>query len=286
MRHTHTSLAGALFIVACLAQPAAKAQDLNLESVHWAYSSYFGTGWYEVNDERNVYVLRMTPRWDLREANIAEDGARRIGYELSLAITAGLDRFSLDDLPGVVEPDNLASLSVTPGISMTVPVTERWSLRPFAHIGWGKLLSGSSSAWAYWGGIKSRLEFQSGKLEWALLNAITYVGSSPSDSFDDNFWPVMIGLDFDYPIGHSEQQLFLGLHTTYTTFENDLELSVKFNEIEPITDQWEVGVSLHRKEQPLKFWFFRFDRLGLGYRASSTGDLRGVTFIFRSVFDN
>jgi len=117
----------------------AAAQEVSSSSVHWAYSSYFGSGWYRVSGDRDVFVLRMTPRWDLRDADFAEDGTRTTGVELSFPITAGLDKIDLDDIAGTTDPDNLASLSVTPGIAITIPLSERWALRPFASVGWGTL---------------------------------------------------------------------------------------------------------------------------------------------------
>jgi len=271
-----------------LAFSEARAQGVNANRMHWAYSSYFGTGWYQVSGDRDVYVLRMTPRKELRESNLADDGERSFGIELSFPITAGLNKFTLDDIPGTVDADNLSSLSVATGIDITVPMNERWTLRPYASIGWGTLLNGSESAWTYWAGAKSRYSFQNGKLNWALINTATYVGYQPSAGPSEGFWPLMAGLEFDYPIGSYEmddEQLFLSWHGMYTTFENDLEMVLEDDSIEPITDQWEFGLSFHKKEKPIKIWWFSFDRLGLAYRFSSSGDLKGISVVFRSVFD-
>ena len=116
---------------ACLSV-AANAQTADVGSVHWAYSSYFGTGWYELRDNRDVFVLRMAPRWDLREAELADDGQRTLGINFRLAITTGLDNFTIVDIPDAVSSDNLASLSITPGVDITIPINERWTLRPYA----------------------------------------------------------------------------------------------------------------------------------------------------------
>ncbi len=266
----------------------AQAQESSSSSIHWAYSSYFGTGWYQVDGDRDVFVLRITPRWELREANLAEDGARTLGIELRFPITAGLDQFDIDDVSGTTDPDNLASLSVTPGIDLTVPLSKRWALRPFASVGWGTLLNGSESAWTYWTGVKSRYEFQNGKLNWALVNSVTYVGYSPSDGPSEDFWPLMAGLEFDYPFGNrklDDEQLFLSWHGMYTTFEHDLDLVLGDGSIRPITDQWEFGLSFRKKDKRIKIWWFSFDRLGLAYRFSSSGDLKGISVVFRSVFE-
>lgn len=272
---------------ACLLS-SAHAQDPNSSLVHWAYSSYFGTGWYEVADDRDVYILRAAPRWELRAADLSENSERTLGVELRLSMTAGLDSLSLDDIPDAIDLDNFASLSVAPEINITVPVTDRWTLRPYASVGWGRLLNSSESAWTYWAGIKSRYTFSKGKLDWALVNQLGYVGYSPSLGSSEDFWPVMSGLEFDYPLANYElqgEQLFASWHGTYTSFASDLNLDVVSGSLASISDQWEFGFSLHKKDTPIKIAWFGFDRLGLAYRFSSSGDLKGISLVLRSAFD-
>jgi len=283
-------LASLLLASACptLLTSAAYAQDPDGSSIHWAYSSYFGTGWYQVNGERDVFVLRSTPRWELRESSIAEDGQRSIGIQLRFPITAGLNNFVLDDLPGAVDPDNLASLSITPGIDIIVPVTSRWSLRPFASVGWGTIINDDESAWTYWTGIKSRYEFSKGKLDWALLNSLTYVGYDPSDGASDDFWPLMAGLEFDYPLATfwlNGDPVILNWHAMYTTFENDLDIFLEDGSTRVITDQWEFGIAFSKEDKRIRIWRFSFDRLGLAYRFSTSGDLQGISVVFHSIFE-
>ena len=277
-----------LFFVQLTLISAAQAQDPEASPVHWAYSSYFGTGWYTIEDSRDVYVLRAAPRWQFQEANLAEDGERTIGINFRLGIAAGLDSLALDNLPGAVAEDNLASLSVTPGVEVTIPVSTRWTLRPYASIGWGKLLSESESAWTYWAGIKSHYAFSNGKLDWALINALGYVGFTPNEGSGESFWPVMAGLEFDYPLTDrtsGDEQLFLSWHGTYTLLANDLNLDVVTGADASISDQWELGFSVHKEKSPFKLLWFGFERLGLAYRFSSSGDLKGVSLVFQSVFD-
>lgn len=272
---------------ACLSA-ATNAQSTDVSSVHWAYSSYFGTGWYEVKDNRDVFVLRVKPRWDMREAELSEDGERTLGIQFSLSITTGLNEFTATDIPSAVTTDNLASLSITPGVNFTIPINERWTLRPFGAIGWGTLLNKSESAWSYWGGIKSRFTFSNGKLDWALVNAAGYVGYAPSEGNTEDFWPLMTGLEFDYPMGDYQlggEQLYLSWHGMYTSFQNDLDLQAGTTSVDPISDQWEFGLSLRKDHSPIKIAWFSFDRFGLAYRFSSSGDLRGISLVLQSVFD-
>ena len=290
-RPARTLLQTALAVFAAVTcySTSSRADHLDVRSLHWAYASYFGTGWYAVGDSRDSFVIRWTPRWEYRDASLADDGERSIGVYFKFPVTAGLETFELDDLPGALDPDNLGSLSVTPGIDLEIPVTQRFSLRPYAAVGWGTTLNRNDSAWTYWAGIRSRYSFQSGKLGWALLNSVSYVGYTPSDGAAEDFWPLMIGLEFQYPLGKKkvdEDTWLLYWHGTYTSFENDLD----FNSLdglgtEPITDEWELALALGKEDQPIRIWFMNFERLGLGYRTSSNGELRGITFIFRSVFD-
>jgi hypothetical protein len=269
----------------------AQAQEVGINEVHWAYSAYFGTGWYQVSGDRDVFVLRMTPRWNIRDADYSADGDKTIGIELRFPITLGLDRFNLDDIPEIIDLDNVASISVTPGIDITIPVTARWSLRPYAAVGWGTVLGGSESSWTYWGGVKSHYSFKNGNLDWALINSVTYVGYAPNQGESEYFLPLMAGLEFDYPFGKRKlagEQLMLSWHGMYTTYENSLDFILDEGPLRPseaITDEWEFGISLRKQTSPIRIWFMNFDRLGLAYRFSSSGDLKGISFVFRSVFD-
>lgn len=279
-----------VIVSACLlfTFPESRAQDSSASSVPWAYGAYFGTGWYQIEGDRDIYVIRYTPRWELREADLAEDGTRTIGIEFRFPITFGLDNFSYDDLAGSVDPDNLTSLSLTPGIDITIPITEKWWLRPFAAVGWGGTFNNSQSVLTYWGGVKSRYSFQHGKLDWALLNSITYVGHTPSVGPSDDFWPIMVALEFDYPLGNRKiggEQAILNWYGMYTTFENRFENRLGDDTTVQITDQWEFGVSIHKEHEPIKIWRFNYDRLGLAYRFSTSGDFKGISFVFRAIFD-
>jgi hypothetical protein len=264
------------------------AQTEDINAVHWAYSTYFGSGWYQVNDAQDAFVMRYTPRRRLSDARIDEDGRRRWGVELRLPVTIGLNHFPLDDLPGSVDPENLANISVTPSVYLTWLATERWTLRPFVAFGWGTLLNGDESAWTYWAGIKSRYLLYSGERELALLNSVSFVGYSPSNDSSEDFWPVVSALEFGHPVFREPDDVRkwrLHWHLSYTFFQNDLDLVSRNLESEPVSDQWELGLAVSREDASISIWRFDFDRLGLSYRFSSDGDLQGIGFVFSSLFD-
>jgi hypothetical protein len=264
------------------------SQDQSPANVHWAYSAYFGTGWYSVDGDRDVFIFRLTPDWELAESS-TDNGERQLGWYLRTPVSIGLDRFAVDDLPEVVDLDNVSFLSVNPTLEVEVPVNSHWALRPYASIGYGRILNGSEDAWTYWAGVKSRVTLHDGKMStWHLINQFGYVGYTPSDGKDDSFWPVMAGFEVSHPFGRvtdGNPPWLLHWKLGYTYFGNDVFFSRAASVSRDITDQWEVGAGIGRRGERLKIWFLSFDRLGIGYRSSSNGALSGVTFFFRSAFE-
>jgi hypothetical protein len=266
----------------------AVSQEQAPATVHWAYSAYFGSGWYSVPGNRDVFVARMTYRQALSDASLDADANRVIGKYLKFPVSVGLNRFDLDNPLDAADPDNISFLSVNPGIDIEVPVNDAWSLRPYASVGYGRALGSDGSAWSYWGGIKSRYSFKASKLNWHLLNQVGFAGYTPNEGPSDVILPVMAGLQFEHPVGKPADQAdqkMLHWHVAYWRFGNNLEFDSIVSDANAIKDQWEIGAALARRESPIRIWFLKFDRLGLGYRVSSDGALKGVTFIFRSLFD-
>lgn len=275
------------FIILALSA-LAEAQEEDVSTIPWAFSTYFGTGWYQIGEDRDSFSIRYAPRKPLREAVLHEDGSRTVGMELRLPVTVGLDHFPLDDLRGSVDPANLANISVTPSIFFDFPMSERWTLRPFVAAGWGTVLNGDESAWTYWTGLRSRLGFQLGKVDAALLNSIGFVGYTPNIGPSTNFWPVMTAVEMSTPLGSlqlDERQVLLHWHTGYTYFTDDLDIVRRDLSTEPVSDQWEFGIAVSRVDAQIEVWRFKFDRVGLAYRFSSDGELQGIGFVFRSLFD-
>jgi len=275
-----------LLLILYAARSWCQADDAN--SIHWAYSTYFGTGWYQIGDDRDAFAIRYAPRKTVREAVLHDDGTRVVGLEYRLPVTAGLDQFPLDDISGTVDLGNLANLSITPGIYAEIPVTERWSLRPFGAIGWGTVLNGSESPWTYWAGIKSRLVMREGVTEIALLNSLAFVGHSPSNGPSSGFWPLMTGFELKHHVAELRKcgdVLELNWHAAYTWFQNDLDVLRRDAATDPVSDQWEFGIAVSRRDTTVGFWRLQFNRLGIAWRTSSDGDLKGVGLIFESLFD-
>ena len=269
--------------------PVVHAQIPADNFVHWGYASYFGTGWYSVGNELDVFAVRAAPRWNWGEPGLDGEGNREIGIELRLPVTFSVHNFNIDNLAEILDVDNFGTVSVTPGVEIEVPITKRWSLKPLAYGGWGAQVNGPQSAWIYWAGLKSRYRLGRGDLEWSLVNAIEYIGYTPNEGPSNDAVPVMAGLEFRLPLRNVKlggDRVYLDWHATYTAYFDNLKFLVRDVPIDKVADTWELGLAFSKGKRKLKFWHFEWDRVGLAYQFSSSGKFQSVTLVFRSVFDS
>ena len=275
------ALAGGL---ALMAAPPLMAVDAP-QTVHWAFSSYFGTGWYQVDDSRSVFVFRIPPRWTVRRS-AWEDGQRKLGIEIHFPATIGLHNLDFADAPGNIAADNFGTFSFTPGIELEIPLNERWALRPYVKAGWGKEFELNETAWIWETGIKSRYAFQTERLDWGLIASLQWAGYDQSAGDRDDTGSILLGVEARQPL----RSLRLGRHwdlhwhAAYTFLESPLRFQQTQTDFIVIDDLFEVGLAVSLREGPFDFWFWKPDRLGLGIKFSPDGNFSALTFTSRSWF--
>jgi hypothetical protein len=288
------SAAGRALLIACslCCCRAALAADEPVP-IPWAFGAYFGTGVYSVDNGETSYVIRVTPSWGIRDASLDEQGQRTIGWKIRLPIALGLHQFDTSEPGTTLKFDNVSTFTVAPGAELDIPMTKRWSLRPFADFGWGGEIGGGSSAWVYWAGLKSRYTFSADGFDWAIVNALTYSGYTQAKGANgahpsSRVLPLLTAFEFDRPIekkiGGEPVHLYWTFgYTNYLAHEPLLFSSV----VTPlhIDDEWEIGMAFGRGKEPLKLWRLHWDRVGIAYRFSSDGRFQGVSLTFSSIFD-
>lgn len=272
-------------LVAVAAVRAAEAEP----SIPWAYGTYFGTGYYELGAGDETYVLSIHPgkRW---RGLMSERQRGAIGVELRVPVAVGAYHVDVTDLAGTLQFDNVSTVSAVPGVEIEVPMGERWSLKPLAYVGWGTQLDGDASAWIYWTGLKSRVRFGDEDFEWALVNALTYLGYRSDAAERGNSLPLLTAFEFSRPLGDKKiagKPVRLHWHVGYTDYLNRVDLTpaafaVTHTELDA---EWELGMAFSTGADRLQLWRFKWDRVGLVYRFSNDGELRGIGIEFRSLFD-
>jgi hypothetical protein len=257
--------------------------DSEIEPVHWAFGSFLGTGWYKLDQNREVFVLRVPPRWYFRDSSIDESGQRQLGIEFHFPLTFGLHK--LDGFDDFLDFDNIGTVSFNPGVEIEYPVSERWLLRAFAHLGWGTQVDSSDRAWIYDAGAKSRYAFKHGQLDWGLVNGIFFAGYNSRDTGKDSLGGFTAGLDFAYPLSLGSgtgTPLQLKWDVGYRWYNNDLSFNRPLPPPDRVENEWEIGLALARQDGPIKIWFLKFEQMGLVYRFNSDGTYRAITVNFRS----
>lgn len=267
------------------AQTVARDQE-PIRQVHWAMGAFFGTGWYQVDDNRSVFVFRIPPRQTVRKSGFDQDGNRELGIEIHYPLSFGLH--NMNDVPDFIDFDNYGTVTFTPGVQLEIPVNEKWYLRPYAHIGAGYEKETDKWAGIWYGGVKSRyLLGESNHLKWSLLNAVYYAGYKPEFEERGRYGSVMTGLEFSQPLGKLElggNPLRLNWHVTYNYLFDRLNFHIDEDQVESIQDQWEIGLALSTGNKPMKIWFMNFEHIGLSYKTSSNGHYKAISFNLRSPF--
>lgn len=258
--------------------------------IPWAYSAYFGTGVYEVQDGERAYVLRPSPSWTWRDASVDEQGRRTIGWKFKFPVALGVHDLDADAIGATLSFDNVSTLTIVPGVEADIPIASRWSLRPFAAVGWGSELGegASASAWVYWAGVKSRLTFPADGFDWALVNSLTFSGYTNDAHQSNRVLPLFTAFEFDRPIEKKigGESVHLYWHFGYTDYLNHepLLLGSTVGSID-VEDEWEVGMAFGKGAEPLRLWRLHWNRVGIAYKFSSDREFKGISVFFGSLFD-
>jgi hypothetical protein len=259
-------------------------EEVNL--IHWAYASLYGTGVYWVGDDAAVYVVRLKPILSHHFYTGSDGEKHRWTLRIRFPLTFGLYNFNRGDITGGIFPDRLRSLSLVPGLALHIPVTRIWTVTPFGHMGWGKDTSrGGDSAWIYWAGLKSRLAIHMGRSTLFLLNGMLWFGFTPQNTPAQTITAILSGLEFRFPmfkrVGTSEKY-FLKMHILNTWYLEDLSFLLE-PDSPPIEvgTEWDVGLAFGKLKR-MKLWIFKVDRIGLAYRWGY--HITGIRVFFNTVF--
>ena len=261
-----------------------QAEDFNL--IHWAYAPAFGTGYYQVGENKEVYVLRFQPMFTHRFKYDSVFKDRELVLEFKLPVTFGVHNFNFGDIFGGEFPDSIQQISFTPGLEIKLPVSNRWNLRFYGNLGYGSdTLKGGERAWIYWAGFKSRFVFPIKALTLGIINGYGGHGYTPNHGNSGNLSSLMNGLELDVPIGKiasSEKPFFLKTHVMNFWYFDNVDFMIDpEKELISLGSEWEIGLAVG-KAQRIKLWLFRIDRIGLGYRFSPKSN--GIRIYFSSYF--
>ncbi len=251
--------------------PVAKAkEDVNV--INWYYANMFGTGYYKVGDTR-VGILQMPFTYTFKTIRGKQDD---YGIKLLVPVSAGFHSFDFNELFDL--PNNVATLSVVPGIELEYLVSESWVLKPYANIGVGEEFTQKVWSWIYGAGIKSRwiLPFQNG--EFTLGNSLNYAGYSASEGSTRAMISFVTGLNWVTPLNFTlfNRNTNLGTHLVYYGYLNEIDFIEGNKEPFTVRNEFEIALTLGT-HKPRTFLGFDYARYGLAFRYGE--NLRAVRLV-------
>jgi len=278
----------AIIILSAYFNKPLQAQEFDIREntnvIPWRFATALGSGIYGIGEENTIYVFRFQPKFTKYFSEERAEEERTLLLEFKFPVAFGVVHFN------IVEgkfPSNFQNISFAPGAEIQIPVTRRWTLRPFGHVGWSRELSeGGESAWLYWAGVKSLLTFESGAFDFGLVNTLTRMGYNPDRGESQSLSLLGTGLEIDHPLGNLKSggdQLFLKSHVYNFWYLDRIELFLSPDrDPAQLRMEWEVGLAIGKRGK-LKIWLFKFDRIGIGYRFSEY--TKGIRFFVNSYFN-
>jgi hypothetical protein len=163
--------------------------------LNYAFASQLGSGIYK-SSGRVVQVYRIPISYSLRPR---EEQASR--FKLVFPLTIGFYDLKSTDSPDPELPEDVGTLSLVPGVEVTVPVSEKWSLTPLASLGMAKDLWSHERVYVYDLGLKSHVVFAWKRSDFTVGNKLVYVGEhTPGGDRDEDFTMFETGLDVRRPL--------------------------------------------------------------------------------------
>ena len=242
------------------------------ELINFAFSNYLGTGFYSSSGSE-VFILKIPLSSTLREMTESEPGWV-LNYPISVG-TANIDEIIEGEIPGL---NDVATISLVPGIEYHYPVLPNWQLIPFFDLGIARDVVNDTSIGILGTGIKSFVKFDYGSNWLTLGNRFLY---AVQDSFDEgnhsNFAVFETGLDYNIPTDLSIYGSIVNVSFYYINYYylKDLVLLDFLEARIYLENKNEVGVTFSLPDHP---WFSADPRIGFGVQFTD-----GVR-IYRIVF--
>ena len=279
MRSARVVLACAVVGVAA-GSPAAQQSAPETDPLNHAYAVYMGSGLY-VSGERSVFVFRLAPRIRIRS-----ESEHAFGIRLRVNATFGFYDLQPSDFQNLEVPDQLGTFALVPGVEFPVPMGERWTLTPFADLGFATDTEIRETTRVGGLGLRSRAALHDARLAYLLWNEFVYARNSSTEvSPTDDY--TLFRTDFElrglvkYRLG--KRPFDLGLVAETDFYFDTVIVDLPLGEPVSIRYRWELGVSTGATE-PWKHFknMFTAPRLGIGYRSGQGDSSIRLTILFRN----
>lgn len=270
---SHSLLAATLALLATSAH--AQSFDPNDDApIHWAFAPTLGTGAYQMG-ETQLFVVNVPLSYPLLDREEDEIGMRAL-----FPITAGVQNFDLDDILEGNIPDQLSTLTITPGVQAELPLGYNWYLRPTTQVGAGFELEGREQALIYSGGVEALRPSTWGGTDFDLMAGISYHGFTPDSGESEDFTRFSLGLDMNQPLGLNafHRELSVRPHTLFRWYIDEPDRTLR-----DLTTTIELGLSVGFNPN-ISIFGLEVSRIGFGFTVGDSATLTGVRLLLGEPF--
>jgi hypothetical protein len=215
----------------------------------------------------------------LREPSPGQPGIR-----LLLPVLVGFYDYDNDSVLQGSTPGDAATLSFVPGMEFEYVVNERWRLKPYGQVGFGRDLKNNENSLIYMAGINSHYRLPgSGEWKFALGNTVTYAGFDPDDGDTQSLGILGAGIDMISPwkLKMFGKETRLASSLIYYFYADNPSFEQGDDRSKSVNGEFEWSLALDFGE-PRKLMGIEFDRIGLGFRYGD--NVRGIRVVTKFPF--
>jgi hypothetical protein len=266
------AIAGALLAARWLAVPAT-AQASELEPL-LLLARQGGTEAGASANSLQIYRIPLA-------ATLLDAGDRSWGLDLTVPVSLGFYDLNTASSVGDVV-GRISTVSVAPGVEFLVPVSQRWTLKPYTEVSLGMTTSGETTEVQYAAGLRARGDYRRGPYQFAAGLGAHYASTRASHVDVSDYTTLELGLDVQRSLGFrlAGREASGGMYGIGRWFP-DLRIQGAGDRIFDVSRVLEVGLSFSTAPE-LAIWKVKFPWIALGYRF---GDMfRGLRLSFSFPF--
>lgn len=242
---------------------------------HYAFANYLGSGIYKTSGQ-NATVVNIPISFDIQK-NDTES------LVLRTPISLGFFNFKWSDLPEGDLPDNVGTMTITPGIEYRVKTAEDHEFQTYIDLGYGNNFTSGTNVAIYSAGVSSLLDLELRQSDPVWVNRLFFAGYASFDGKQsETYSALQSGIDigtnihwrWDWLGVEVEPRVFAVGHWYF----DKLRFATPLGEDVLVSNSLEVGATL-AFSKPILWEWMGVDRLGLSVRA---GD--GVQ-VWRLIFE-
>ncbi len=245
--------------------------------VHYAYANYLGSGVYRTTGQ-NASLISMPFSYEL-----GKEG--KTTYGLRLPVSIGFFDF---DLPNLDLPDEVGTITFTPGIAFNYQYTENWMIESYVDIGYGRNLTTNKGVTVTSAGVSALYHFNLKNYDSIWANRI-YYANYDGNGYDaqDSYAAVHIGIDTGLPVQYQvfgyqfQPRIFATAFWYFSEVDFLMPKTKSFDEDNNITltNSLEFGITM-KFDKTIGYDWAGIDRIGLSYRYSKNLSAFRLLFSF------